>query len=806
MNAPTAPQLLRPETEARTQVPAQGIGQRVPRKEDQRLLLGRGQYVADIRLPDTLEVAFVRAPVAHARIDGIRKPAGLEALVYTMADLVGVQPILAASALPGFKRSVQYPMAQGKVRFVGELVAACVAPSRARAEDIAAQVAVDYAELPVLADMHAAMASATRLHEDWTDNVFAETRVDRRVADSARPSRTLRRRLRTARQCMAPLEGRAVLCWWDHRLDQLVMYSAAQLPHINRTGLAECLGLDQGQVRVISPDVGGGFGYKGLLLPEEICCAWLARHLGRPVRWIEDRREQLGANANCREHAYDIAVEVEADGRLVGIECDAVVDSGAYSSYPFSACLEAAQVGSILPGPYVMDYFRCRTRSAATNKPPILPYRGVARTGVCFALELMLDAAARELGIEPFELRARSLVPADAMPYTNITHKLFDSGDYRAAMDRAVAALDWPAWRARQEAAHAAGGAQAATRRIGLGLAVFCEQGAHGTSVYHGWGIPMVPGHEQCAARFTPDGVLELRLGAHSHGQGMETSMAQVAHSVLGIDIDRVRLLHGDTAQSPYSTGTWGSRSAVMSGGAVGTACQALADRMRPIAAALLGVAADTLRLQDGRFADAHGQAVTLAEITHTWYRAPQKLPAGINGGGLEVVVGYKTQPDTGTFSYACHACAVEVDTTTGQVRLLDYAICEDGGVLLNPQIVEGQLLGGLAQGIGTALYEEMPFDAEGQPLASTLADYLLPGAGEMPPLKIEHMETPSPHSLFGQKGIGEGGAIAPPAAIVNAVNDALFALGAELTACPASPERVLAALAAARAATEGRA
>lgn len=282
--------------------------------------------------------------------------------------------------------------------------------------------------------------------------------------------------------------------------------------------------------------------------------------------------------------------------------------------------------------------------------------------------------------------------------------------------------------------------------------------------------------------------------------------MAQVAHSVLGIDIDRVRLLHGDTAQSPYSTGTWGSRSAVMSGGAVGTACQALADRMRPIAAALLGAPDHLLRLQAGRFSDEHGQAVTLAEIAHTWYRAPQKLPAGTDGGGLEVVVGYKTQPDTGTFSYACHACAVEVDTATGQVRLLDYAICEDGGVLLNPQIVEGQLLGGLAQGIGTALYEEMPFDAEGQPLASTLADYLLPGAGEMPPLKIEHMETPSPHSLFGQKGIGEGGAIAPPAAIVNAVNDALFALGAELTACPASPERVLAALAAARATTEGRA
>ena len=799
MNAPTSPDLLRAPPPA-TRPQGQGIGQRVERKEDQRLLLGRGQYVGDLRIPDMLDVAFVRSPLAHARVAGIVKPDGCENMVYTMADLVGVQPILAASALAGFQVSAQYPLAQDKVRHVGELVAACVAPTRAMAEDIALQVEVDYRELPVLADMHEAMASATRLHDDWHSNVFVETQVDRRVGQAdgdAVATRSVHRVLRTARQCMMPMEGRAVVCWWDHRLDQLVMYSAAQVPHINRTGLAECLGLDQGQVRVISPDVGGGFGYKGILLPEEICCAWLARHLGRPVRWLEDRREQLSANANCREHSYDIRVEVDTGGRLVGIACDAVVDSGAYSSYPFSACLEAAQIGSILPGPYVMDYFRCRTRAAATNKPPILPYRGVARTGVCFALELMLDMAARELGMEPYALRAKSLVPAAAMPYTNITNKLFDSGDYSAAMHKAVAALDWPAWRQRQQAAHAGG----ASKRIGLGLAVFCEQGAHGTSVYHGWGIPMVPGYEQCAARLTPDGVLELRIGAHSHGQGMETSMAQVAHTVLGIPLDKVRLVHGDTAQTPYSTGTWGSRCAVMSGGAVGKACEALAERALKIAAAMLAVPLDTLRLQGGRIGvpGDDGGGLSLTEIAHAWYRAPQKIPPGVEPGGLEVVAGYKTQPDTGTFSYACHACAVEVDTATGRVQLLDYAICEDGGVLLNPLIVEGQLIGGLAQGIGTALYEEMPFDAEGQPLASTLADYLMPGAGEMPPLKIEHMETPSPHTLYGQKGIGEGGAIAPPAAILNAVNDALFGLGAELTQCPASPERVLAALAAAR-------
>jgi carbon-monoxide dehydrogenase large subunit len=296
-----------------------------------------------------------------------------------------------------------------------------------------------------------------------------------------------------------------------------------------------------------------------------------------------------------------------------------------------------------------------------------------------------------------------------------------------------------------------------------------------------------------------PTASLELRIGAHSHGQGMETTMAQVAHTMLGIDPARVRLIHGDTGLTPYSTGTWGSRSAVMSGGAVATACQALARRVVNIASALLKVPAESLVLHDGAVVAADGSSLPLAQVAYTWYRAPQLLPADVDPAGLEVAVGYKAGRDTGTFSYACHACAVAVDTETGAVRLLEYVVVEDGGTLLNPMIVDGQILGGLAQGIGTALYEEMPYDREGQPLASTLADYTLPGATEMPwtsALTIDHMETPSPYTFFGQKGIGEGGAIGPPAAIVNAINDALAPLGAELTESPATPRRVRAALA----------
>ena len=775
--------------------PGKGVGASLRRKEDARYVAGRGQFVGDIRRAGMLEVAFARSPVAHARILGVEKPAGREGRVWVMEDLDGVRPIRAVSALKGFKPSDLWPLARDKVRHVGEPVAMCVGASRAEAEDIAAQVAIRYEELPAVVDMiQARLDPPALVHDEWGDNVFLETLVDSELAEVRQSAAiTVRRHIRTARQSMAPLEGRGVVCEWSERLGQLEMYSSAQMPHINRAGLSECLELDQASIRVIAPDVGGGFGYKGVLLNEEVCLAWLARHLKRPVRWLEDRREQLTANANCREHDYDIVLHADANGRLLAIDCEATVDSGAYSLYPFSACLEAAQVGSILPGPYKMERFRCRTWSVATNKPGILPYRGVARTGVCFALEVALDALAREARREPYEVRLTNLVQPGEMPFNNITNKHFDSGDYPEAVRRAVATLDVPKWRTRQQQGEPDG------RRIGIGVSVYCEQAAHGTSVYYGWGIPMVPGHEQCVARLSPDGMLELRIGAHSHGQSLETTLAQVAHETLGIDPDHVRLVHGDTALTPYSTGTWGSRCMVMSGGAVATACKEIGERVKRIAAHLLGARPDQLELRDGEVGlERSDKRMTLAEVAHAWYRQPQLMPPDVHASGLETVAGYKAKVDTGTFSYACHAVAVAVDTAIGHVEILDYVIAEDGGKLVNPMVVDGQIYGGAAQGIGTALYEEMPYDREGQPLASTLADYMLPGATEVPAVRIVHMETPSPYTEFGQKGLGEGGAIAPPAAIVNAVNDALAALGVELTETPVTPRKVLAAIAAA--------
>jgi aerobic carbon-monoxide dehydrogenase large subunit len=775
-------------------VTGQGIGARLLRKEDDRFMRGRGVYVGDIKLSGMLEVAFLRSAFAHARIREIRIPPEIRAFVFVAEDLVGVNPIRADTALPGFKSSVQPILAADKVRHVGEPIAMCMAPSRAEAEDMAALVEVTYEELPAVSDMLAARRpGAPLLHEHWGDNLFLtiEINVDFEAVKS-KATRSVTRELRTARQAMSPLEGRGVIAQWDSRLGQLIVTSSTQQSHIVRTGLSECLGLAEAQIRVIAPDVGGGFGYKGVLLAEEVALSWATRKLGKPLRWLEDRRENLTAGADCREHHYILTAYADGDGRLLALDCEATVDSGAYSAYPFSACLEAGQIASILPGPYDFPYYRCRTYSVATNKPPILPYRGVARTGVCFALEVTLDSLARELAQEPTDLRFKSLVRPEQMPFDNITKRHFDSGDYPEALRRCVAAIDLASVRARQRRPEPDG------RLTGVGFAVYSEQAGHGTSVYANWGVPFVPGYEQCHARFTPDGGLELRVGSHSHGQGHETTLSQVAHEILGVPHDVIKVIHGDTAESPYSTGTWGSRCMIVAGGAVAAACDQLAERAKRIGAKLLQARPDDVALEAG-FVVAQSGRVSVSEIARTWYRRPQDLPPDVDPSGLEVTAGYKAKRDTGTFSYAAHAVVIAVDPETGQVEILDYVVVEDGGVLVNPMIVDGQTLGGVAQGIGTALFEEMGYDSRGQPLASTLADYLLPGMMEVPDIRILHMETPSPYTRFGQKGLGEGGAIGPPAAINNAINDALKGLGTELLVSPATPRRIVEAIAQAR-------
>jgi carbon-monoxide dehydrogenase large subunit len=776
--------------------PGQGIGARVPRKEDSRHLHGKGQYVSDMMLPGQREVAFLRSPVAHGRIRGIKKPAGSEGRVFVREDLAEAKDIVAPSTLPSYKVSGQPPLAHGKVRFVGEPVVMCVAKTRAEAEDLCEQVQLDIEELPVLVDSETArFEKNTRVHEEWDDNLFLSLSVDNGFDALAKKATVVvKREVELSRQAMVPMEGKAVVAHWDERADQLVMYYSTQTPHIVRTGIAQFLGLDEGQVRIIAPDVGGGFGYKVIVHPEELAVAWLAMKYKKPYRWIEDRREHLVSGANARQHKYQLTGYADDKGRLLALDAEITIDGGAYSNWPFTIGLEPGQAMGNLPGPYDFQGYRCKTYCVATNKPGFMPYRGVARTGVCFAMELLMDAIARAVDRDPYEVRMENLVRPEQMPYDNVVKKHYDSGNYPAALALAREKFDHAKWLERQKKGEPDG------RKIGIGYASYCEQSAHGTSVFATWGLPLVPGYDQSAVKLTPDGGLEVRVGVHSHGQGMETTFAQLAHEILGIDVQKVKITHGDTGTTPYSTGTYASRSIVMAGGATLKACAELIPRIIKIGAFLIGC-----KDEEVRFDKVHGvvgpdgKSVDLKEICSVWYLRPDRAPLDVDRRGLEVSVSYKPDRDSGAFSYASHAVAVAVDTETGQVEILDYVIAEDCGTLVNPMVVEGQTLGGVAQGIGTAMYEEIQYDANGQPNASTFADYLLPGPTEIPNMRIFHMETPSPYTMYGIKGMGEGGAIAPPAVIFNAVNDALRATGAEVSKTPLTPHRLLAEIERAR-------
>ncbi|GJD48679.1 Caffeine dehydrogenase subunit alpha [Methylobacterium crusticola] len=771
-----------------------GVGARVLRREDDRHLRGRGQFVADLHLPGQQEVAFLRSPVAHGLIRHLAAPDDARDRVFAQADLGGLKPIVARSTLPGYRDSEWHALAPGRVRFVGEPVAMAVAPDRAEAEDLVERIALEIEEWPALVTAAQALAAdAPRLHDGWPDNRFVSLRYEKDFERHAAAAPVVvRRQVRLSRQAIVPLEGKAVLATWDERAGQLVVHTATQVPHMIRSGLAETLGLDEHAIRVIAPDVGGGFGYKLILQPEELCVAWLALTRRRPFRYVEDRREHLTAGANTRQHAYDLTAHADEEGRILALDAHVTVDGGAYSNWPFTAGIEPGQATGNLPGPYAIRGYRCRTECVATNKPAFLPYRGVARTGVCFAIELLVDAVARAVGRDPVDVRRDNLVPPAAMPFENVAGKRYDGGDYPGSLERAREAVGFDAIRARQAAGEADG------RRIGVGFATYTEQTAHGAKVFGAWGLPIVPGYEQAVARITPDGALELRVGLQSHGQGLETTLAQIAHEELGLPLERIRVIHGDTGETPFSTGTYASRAIVWAGGAVAEACRALKPRLVAIGAHLMQAAVAETRLDRGRIVAPLAEA-SIREVAFAWYRDPTRLPPDVDPRGLEAVGGYRPATDTGTFSYATHAAVVAVDPDLGAVEILDYVVVEDCGRRINPMVVDGQTYGGTVQGLGSALFEESAYSADGQPLASTFADYLLPGAADVPAIRILHMETPSPHTTYGARGVGEGGAIAPPAAIFNAVNDAIHPLGAVVGETPLTPRRLLAALAEAR-------
>lgn len=768
-----------------------GIGASVPRKEDKRHLHGRSTFVGDLSFPRMLDVAFVRSPVAHAIIKDAEIDAEDRARVFTSADLDGISPIVAEGTIPGYT-TTEYPvMAKGKANFVGQILAACLGPSRAEAEDLAERVFFDYDELAAVTDAIAATApGAPTIHPELTANIFHQMEQGQDFAEvrASAPVR-LTRTYKLARQAIVPLEGRGIVALWDERADQLVVYSSTQSPHLIRNGLADFLKLDQNCIRVIAPDVGGGFGYKAILHPEELILGYLALKLKRPVRWLEDRREHLTAGANCREHIYNVTVYGDEQGHLLGLDAEIIVDAGAYSIWPHTCAFDAIQAAGILPGPYQLRNYRVVARTVATNKPPIQAYRAVARPGACFATELTIDALARAVKREAYLVRRENLVPVEAMPYKSVTGKLYDSGDYRQSLDTAFGAIDLAQLRAEQKERLADGRAL-----LGIGFATYTEHTGVSTSVLAGMGTRLMPGHEQAAVRITPDGGVDIRTGVQSHGQGMETSLAQVASDVLGIHTDKIQVTHGDTALTPYSTGTYASRCMIMVGGAVADGCDRLIARLRVAAAHLMQRATGDLTFRDGAF-HADSASMSVRDIAHVLYFAPAELPPDMDSAGLEVVGGYRPKTNSGAFAYSTHVAVLEIDRDFATVKLRDYVAVDDCGIQVNPMIVDGQILGGIVQGIGTALYEEVRYDEAGQPQASTFADYLLPGCGDVPNIRLFKTETASPFTRFGIKGVGEGGAIAPPAAIVNAVNDALIPFGAEVAEVPVSPTRILSAL-----------
>ena len=767
-----------------------GIGQRVRRLEDPRLVHGKSRYVGDIKVAGMRDVAFLRSPLAHALIKGVNKPSGYENQVICAEDLNGVSPIRAESTLPSFRNSEQWLLAKDKVRFAGEPIVMCIARNRAEAEDLVELVDVDLEALSsVITPVQAKENKSDRLHEDWPDNMFLDFTIGKDMPDIRdQADVVVKREYDTGRQVMNPMEGKGVVAWWDSQAEQLIVNTSTQVPHLIRSGLADCLGLSPDMIRIVTPEVGGGFGYKCVLQPEEILVAWLAYERRGAFRWLEDRREHLTAGANTREHHYSVTAYADKRGRLLGLDAEVTVNVGAYSVWPFTAGLEAAQAGGNLPGPYAFDHYRCHVMATASNKPPFTPYRGVARPGVCFAMELTIDAIARAVGREAWEVRAENLVPAASMPYQNVTNKHYDSGNYPESLRMAKEAIRFDEVRQRQKTPEQDG------RLIGVGFATFTEQSAHGTQVFAQWGLPLVPGYDEARIKLTPDGGLEVAAGIANIGQGIQTTLAQIASEILSIPTDRIRVTLGDTTTTPFSTGAYASRGIVMSGGAVSRAAEGLAERICNLAAHRLECEASEIRLEDGQI---HGPAGTMGfnELAISWYRRPDQLPAGDGNTGLEFTAFYKPSVDTGVFSYATHAVVVSVDPQTGKTELLDYAIAEDCGRIVNPMIVDGQAIGGTAQGIGSALYEEVIYDERGQPLNSTLADYHLPGAAEVPHITVQHMETLSPHTAHGIKGVGEGGAIAPGGAVINAINDAVATLGVEISRIPATADHVLQAI-----------
>src|SRR5437660_7735694 len=604
-----------------------GIGASLLRKEDDRHLRGRGEFVSDIRLPGTMEVVFLRSPRAHARIRSIEIPPEHCGRVFTAADLPRLQPIRVVTQAAGAKSPPWPPLATDKVRYVGEAIAVCVAPTRGDAEDLANNIEVEYEVLDAAVDAPQVWRGSRHLvHESWGDNLYLERDIVGGDIDAAARAAevTVTREYRMNRQSGAPLEGRAVLAYSDYRLDQIVIYASAQTPHTIRVALGEILEIEQRRLRVVAPDVGGGFGPKARLYPEEIVLAALALERDHPLRWVEDRTEHLLTTAHTRDHHYKVTAYADRQGHILGVDAEIVVDAGAYGLWPQGPYQEANMAGRTLPGPYAIANYRARTYTVATNKTPLGPYRGVGRPGACFAIERTIDEVARAVGRDPAEVRIENMIPAGAMPYTSIAGMRYDTGDYPASVRLCAELLNMGQIRERQRHGESDG------RLIGIGFASFTEQTAHGAAEFAARGAAIIPGFESCTARILTDGSVVLMVGIQSHGQGLETTLSQIAAHELGIDPAHISVRHGDTESTAFGFGTFASRSMVMSGGAVARASRILRDKLCRIGAHLLQCDPGETCCADGMVLGPRG-SVSIAEIARVAHLRMDGLPPGVD-------------------------------------------------------------------------------------------------------------------------------------------------------------------------------
>jgi carbon-monoxide dehydrogenase large subunit len=774
------------------------VGTSVKRTEDPRLLTGRGSFVDDRKAPDALHVAFRRSEHAHARIVAIDSAAarampGVIA-VLTADDLASVRPLIATSRMKGYYATPILPLAREKVRYVGEPIAGVIAQSRYLAEDALEAIEIAFEPLLHAADpTEAAQSGAPLLHEEAGTNVLVAREFARGEPDAAfatAPGR-VGARFRMRRKTALAIEPRAAVAEYDAGRDAVTLHSTTQIPGIIRDAISDALDLPGHRLRVVAPDVGGGFGGKASLYSEEIFVAAAARHLGRAVRWASDRMEDLAATSQAFDEFVDAELAFDKDGKLIALRADAVGDVGAYSIYPWTAGLEPVQVVSFLPGPYRITNYRGRVRAVSTAKAPTGPYRGVGRPVSTFVMERLIDMAAAQLKLDPREMRRRNLVSADEFPYKVASGIVWDKSGFIECLDAACDALGYAAFRQRQTEARAAG------RLYGIGIASYAELTGIGSRISVAPGMPINTGTETATLRIDSTGAVTAAFGVAANGQGLETTLAQIVAEHLGVRVEDVAVLQGDSAAVPGGTGSYASRSTVLAGGAGTLAAQELREKVLNVASHLLEAAPADLVAHDGRVTVAGtDRAVTFREVARAVYSQMGRLPPEARG---ELSSTKTYDPVFGTTTAATHIAALEIDPETCEVKLERFVVAEDCGRLVNPRIVDGQVHGGVAQGIGAALYEEIVYDDEGQIHTASLVDYLVPSAPEIPPMQVVHLETESPTTLGGFRGMGEGGTIGAPAAVANALADALAPLGIEITELPMTPERLFRLITAAR-------